>query len=384
MRLGKILACVLVLALSGCMFQTGFIETKQGTIFKDEQGKQAFGMQKIEGDTYFFDSDGYMVHGFYDHKGDRYYFDDEGKMVSGKQKIDSDLYLFDDKGKMQTGLSEWQGNTYWLEKDGKMLVNQQVPYENHTYAKLNEEGILEDVVPDIEFLEKEVSAIASKYDGNISIYFKDLRSDASFYLNPQVYYPCCMIKVSALATVMEQIEQGNIAYDPHAFYIENMITISDNTSFNRMMKAIGQGNGSRGVSMVNEFCQRQGLNDTAAHHGLRPGEDYFTDHAGGNQSSAHDLGVLFEKIYRKELAGSDFMVDLLAKCEDDDELMQGLEKDTKFANKTGCAYALYHDGGIVFGPSRDYILVVFQDGVMNHHAMMKELSSYVYEYERAY
>ena len=378
------MACALFVTLCGCMFQTGFIETDQGIIFKDEQGKQAYGMKEIEGDIYCFDSDGYMVHGFHDEDGERYYFDEEGKMVSGKQKIGSHMYLFDKEGKMQKGLHEVDGKKYFLQEDGKMIVDQQIPYENHTYVKFNEAGEFVDIVPNIDFLQKEIESIASKYSGNISIYFKDLQSDASFYINPQVYYPCCMIKVSALATVMEQIELGNIAYDPHAFYIENMITISDNTSFNRMMKAIGQGDGPRGVSMVNEFCRRQGLNDTAAHHGLRPGADYFTDHAGENQSSAHDLGILFEKIYRNELAGSDFMLDLLSKCEDDDELMQGLEEGTRFANKTGCAYALYHDGGIVFGPERDYILVVFQDGVVNHHAMMKEISSYIYEYERAF
>ena len=49
--------------------------------------------------------------------------------------------------------------------------------------------------------------------------------------------------------------------------------------------------------------------------------------------------------------------------------------------KTGCADTYYHDGGIVYLPGRDYILVVFSKDVNVYTSLMYEISSCVFEYQ---
>ena len=348
--LGFLLVCMV-----GCQsVQTGFVDVDGGRIYYDKSGKQVYGIQDISGDTYCFDEDGFMVRGFYkDH-----YFDESGKMVKGFYTIDDVSYYFDESGRMA--------------KDTKMK------YEDNRMASFDELGKMS-VVADVEFLEDQIASIVSKYGGSVSVYFKDLASSECFYLNPRVFYPCCMIKVPAAAALMEAIGQGEFSYEAYRHYIDPMIIVSDNTSFNRMMKVLGHGDGPAGMVRVNDLAARLGLSSTIADHGLRPGEDYFSS-GGSNQSSAKDLGIVFEMIYKEQLVGSDVILNLLLQCDDDDELMQGLPAGTLFANKTGCAYELYHDGGIVFGPVSDYVLVVFQDGVKDHHGMMKEISAFIYNY----
>ena len=368
--------------ICGCTVQQGFVQTSQGTIYRDASGQVLKGMQTINKNKYLFDEKGYMMTGFQEYENQFYYFDENGKMSTGMKTILSDTYLFDENGVRLSGIQTYEGNTYCFNEEGKLIKNQNVSVDGHKIVNVDGNGMITQMIPDVMYLQEGVQSIASAYGGNVSVYFKDLASNESFYMNPQVFYPCCMIKVPALATIMEQIAQGKFTYEEYSRYINPMIIVSDNTSFNRMMKKIGDGDGVAGVNLVNDFCSRMGLNQTAVRHGLRPGEDYFTMGYGGNESSAQDLGLLFEKIYRRELTGSDLMIDLLLQCDDDDELMSGLPAGTSFANKTGCAYALYHDGGIVFGPNRDYVLVVFQDGVVHHQDMMGAISSFIYEYEQ--
>ena len=345
----------LLFCLVGCQsIEAGFVDVDGGRIYRDSSGTQLFGLQEIAGDTYCFDEEGFMVKGLYE----EHYFDKSGKMVTGFQTIDNIDYFFDESG--------------------KMVKNTEMQYENNRVARFDEAGKMS-VIVDTAYLDREIEKIVSKYGGSVSVYFKDLASNESFYQNPRDYYPCCMIKVAAAAAVMEAIGQGEFSYEAYRHYIDPMIIVSDNTSFNRMMKKLGNGDGPAGMRRVNELASRLGLTSTHANHGLRPGEDYFSS-GGSNRSSAKDLGILFEMIYKKQLVGSDEILNLLLQCNDNDELMQGLPADTPFANKTGCAYELYHDGGIVYGPVSDYVLVVFQDGVKDHHGMMKEISAFIYNY----
>ena len=45
------------------------------------------------------------------------------------------------------------------------------------------------------------------------------------------------------------------------------------------------------------------------------------------------------------------------------------------------AYDLYLDGGIVYIPDKDYILVLFTDQISNKTDFFKEMSSLFYTYE---
>lgn len=369
-------------------FQKGFVSllpfVSSATVYIDSNGDLAHGMHKIGKDYYYFSQD-------------------TGFMKKGFQTIDHKTYYFDHNGKRVNGLHTINGKTYYFEKNGQMVAKKFKAYtkDNHpmlsyfdqkghmvTGSKtINKKKYVFDkngnLQIDIEKLQKEVQEIISKYSGDISVYFKDLRTRKSFEINPQSMYPCCMIKTVALAAVFQEIDAQTMDYSQYAQWIEPMIIISDNTSYNVLMEVIGNGNGLYGLHKANVLAQQIGMNHTALHHGLQPGENFFTD-GGDNVSSATDIGLFFENLYDHKLASEDScnkMIDLFKQCSDYTALQSGLGKNIEFAHKTGCADTYYHDGGIVFLPGRDYILVVFSKDVNVYTSLMQEISACVFEYQ---
>ena len=197
-------------------------------------------------------------------------------------------------------------------------------------------------------------------------------------------YPCCMIKTAALSAFMHRVEEGSIDYQCYQPYIGPMIIHSDNTSYNRLMKGLGDGDALLGASRLNEYCDAIGMGETAAYHGLKPGEEYFTTGHSSNVSSANDIGRYFEKLYYGQLADvrhTQDMLNLYVQCIDREGIASGLPTNVAYAHKTGEAYDFYHDGGIVYAEGRPYIVVAFTDDVTNNRAFMKDLSSYLYHYQ---
>ncbi len=393
-------------------YRVGFVESKEDSSqmqYRNENHEYVYGLQQIDGKQYYFDeTTGFMYKGLKEINGSKYMFNDEGIMVKDqfehiKNQDAEQVSYFDHEGKMVTGLQTIQENRYFFQEDGSLVTNQfkrltidekeQISYFDEegkivtgkrtidgTERYFDENGNLS---VDTEYLQNGIQDILNKYRGDISIYFKDLTSNQNFVMNDHTYYPCCMIKVPSLITIYNCIRDGIITKTPQIErWVDLLIRISDNTAFNNLMCAIGGGNGVKGVNMVTQTAHELGMNDTYAKHGLKPGENYFSA-GGANQSCAKDLGLAFEKIYRHEVATPelcDEMIEILKTCDDYEELQNGLPSDVEFAHKTGCAYALYHDGGIVYLNGREYILVCFSDNA-RYTVMMPEVSRFVYEYQ---
>ena len=340
-------------------------------VYVDQNGHLYHGNLEIDGKEYHFNEDsGFMTRGFVTHKTNTYYYDQKGHKLYGFQTINEHTYYFDKNGKMAK-------DTYVaFSKDGQLHLD----YYDKTGEKTKQE-----VDFDIEEIQSQVQKVLSKYDGDISVYFKDLRTEQSFYINPKNMYPCCMIKVPALIKIFQEIENGNIDHAAHATEIEQMITISSNTAYNNLAALLGVGNGIFGLYQINQMCIELGLENTELHHGLFPGENFFTD-GGANTSNPKDIGILFEKLYKKEIISDKAcqdMISILKACEDRDEIQAGLDKGIEFAHKTGAADLLYHDGGIVYLPGRDYILVIFSNQVSRMYDMMQEVSKTILNYQKS-
>lgn len=340
-------------------------------VYVDQNGHLYHGNLEIDGKEYHFNEDsGFMTRGFVTHKTNTYYYDQKGHKLYGFQTINDHTYYFDKNGKMAK-------DTYVaFSKDGQLHLD---------YYDKSGEKTKQEVDFDIEEIQSQVQKVLSKYDGDISVYFKDLRTEQSFYINPKNMYPCCMIKVPALIKIFQEIENGNIDHAAHATEIEQMITISSNTAYNNLAALLGGGNGIFGLYQINQMCIEQGLENTELHHGLLPGENFFTD-GGANTSNPKDIGILFEKLYKKEIISNKAcqdMISILKACEDRDEIQAGLDKGIEFAHKTGAADLLYHDGGIVYLPGRDYILVIFSNEVSRMYDMMQEVSKTILNYQKS-
>ena len=82
------------------------------------------------------------------------------------------------------------------------------------------------------------------------------------------------------------------------------------------------------------------------------------------KSTADDIALFFEKLYKGELANTQYtkeMLDLLKAQTLNDKLPKYLPKGTVVAHKTGEIDYLSHDGGIVYAPTGDYIIVVLSE-----------------------
>ena len=324
---------------SGYM-HTGFLETDEGTYYFAEDGKQVFGLQEIKDESYFFQEDGTMAQNtFYEIKdGDQAYtayFLDNGTMAKGEVEIEGTFYQFDKNGQIQISSTE---------------------------------------------LEKQIETIQSNYSGLAEVYFKDLNSGTTIQTGNVSMYPCSIIKIFVMATVYSQIQEGNLEKSDCETYLENMIIDSDNTSYNVLVSMLGNGAPHVGTTVVNQYCASLGLEDTAIYHGLVPGEGYF-EGAHENTTTPADVASLLEMIYNEEIISTKAcqeMTKLLKQCNDDTGIVASLPEDIECAHKSGWAEAQYLDGGIVYAPFGDYLLVTFSDS--SYQSFCQEISDCVYQY----
>lgn len=225
-----------------------------------------------------------------------------------------------------------------------------------------------------------VEYILNRYDGTISVYYKNLMNNDTYTYNDMNFYPCSIIKLCVLLTVYDQANKGLINLAECQPILNNMIINSDNNAYNTLLKILGQGNGISGLSVVNTYLSSIGITRTQLHHALQPAEEYFRDGA-SNTACVSDIGKLFEKLYRYELFSatqSEEIISLLKQNFDSTALWRGLPSNAQFAHKLGWAYNIYIDGGIVYSPNKNYILVVFTDNVSNRSDFFYEISNYFY------
>ena len=98
-------------------FETGFVKTENGTIYKNDFGFIQKGFRTIENLVYHFADDGIMSTGTQNIDGSEYIFEDNGVMTKGWYTIDGfKAYLLN--GKNTTGEAEIDGEKYFFEDDG--------------------------------------------------------------------------------------------------------------------------------------------------------------------------------------------------------------------------------------------------------------------------
>ncbi len=316
-----------------------------------------------------------FLHGFIQEDDYTYYYE-HGIMYTGLKNIDNNYYYFDEDGHMlQDELINWNGKYYYFNQEGKMQDGN-IVYKD--FNLLLEDGQLK---KDVVYLREGIeNIIRENEDVTISVYYKDLESRNSFIINDMTMYPCSIIKIGVMVETFYQISKGNLTLEECYPYLWAMITYSDNTSYNYLLRLIGDGDGLNGAMITNNYLNNLGLENTFIHHGLLEGEYYFTD-GDSNISSASDIGLLLELINDGKVVNQEScqqMKELLLACLDDSALASGMTLDVEFAHKSGWAYEYYHDGGIV---NDDYIVVVFSDGAEDHQELMGGIAKFLYDYE---
>lgn len=94
-----------------------------------------------------------------------------------------------------------------------------------------------------------------------------------------------------------------------------------------------------------------------------------------NHTSAKDLGKLFTAIYRHQCVSPEYderMIQLLLQQTDDLCIPTALP-NYRIAHKTGELEHLYHDGGIVYSPTGDYVLCVLAEDTESYYGVLERM-----------
>lgn len=245
------------------------------------------------------------------------------------------------------------------------------------------------------------SVIAKSLEGTTGTYavaVKNLKTGQSFFLNEhKIFEAGSLYKLWVMAEAYKQIEAGNFSEDEilsedvatlnNEFNIDpgtaeltkgavtfsvrdalnQMITISHNYAAILLTEKIK-------LSSVSSFLKDNGFRESSVGINNEP-----------PQSSASDILLFFEKLYKGEIEtkeNTQKMIETLKKQQLNDKLPKYLPEGTQVAHKTGEIDYFTHDAGIVFTKDGDYIIVVLSDSSSPEGAgdRIAGLSKAVYDY----
>lgn len=222
----------------------------------------------------------------------------------------------------------------------------------------------------------------------ISIDFQDKKSPNTIAINEtRQWLPASTVKLFVAMYAADQIEKGTISLDQQVIIdpknvvsteletaqypalntgmsvsidtlLHMMIDQSDNTAYNTLLDVLDRQN-------VTDYVQSLGLTHTIIGSKLNLDDaqtqyEYTTPGYNINTTTAADYAKAYDLIDSKKIPGSSLLFDILKQQKIQNMIpaflpMQGLT----IAHKTGDLDPLYHDGGIIIGDNRHYILTIF-------------------------
>ncbi|MBS5197788.1 MAG: serine hydrolase [Clostridiales bacterium] len=316
-----------------------------------------------------------------------YYFDEYGELVT-----EAGIHELD----MTSNGQHFEGMYYFGGENGLLVQEEQTTPEGFS---VDETGRLKDGDKlGMETLEPKLTEMLESYQGEWSAYVKNLDSGEEILINNQPMYSASLIKAFVLADSYKEMENVKAnegqklkkdADSPEVKVkvddlIQNMITVSDNESFNELVRLQSEKNDFKeGAEKINEYLKGEGYKDTSVQHTLAPSASPSTGLGGRNTTSVKDCGMLLERIYEGECVSeeaSEEMLNILLQQEVDWKIPSGLSDDVKVANKTGETDTSQHDIAIVYGEKTTYIFCVMSqdcpEGTAIHN--IRDLSGMVY------
>ena len=319
-------------------------------------------------------------------------------------------YFFDENGRMTTepGLQElemtsngrhFSGTYYFGGENGVLVQEAGVTEEGFPVDETGKVSDLENLGMDT--LEPQLESMLSSYDGEWSVYVKNLDTDEVISINNKPMYSASLIKAFVMAKtyadmdlVLEnQAEKMKAEPDSPAVQekvydlLWNMITVSDNESCNELGRLQDEKSDFlKGAESVNEYLEKEGYDDTSYQSTLHPSRSPVLSLGEHNTTTAEDCGLLLERIYKGECvsaAASEDMLELLLNQKNTTKIPSGIAADVTVANKTGETDTDQHDMAIVYGPKTTYILCVMSEGFKNADQAVeniRKISGVVYNY----
>ena len=319
-----------------------------------------------------------------------YYFDETGRMVTEPGIHELEMTS---NGQMFSGTYYFGGENGVLEQKSGITPDGFPVDETGKVQGIDELGI--------ENLKPQLESVVSGYDGDWSVYVKDLGTEEELVINDEPMYSASLIKAFVMAKTFEDMdlvlenEAEQMKTDITNAAVQkkiddlliNMITVSDNESCNELGRLQSEKHDFlNGAEKVNEYLEKEGYSETSYQSTLHPSESPKLSLGGRNMTSVKDCGLLLERIYRGECVSeeaSQQMLDLLKRQENTTKIPAGIQAEVVTANKTGETDEDQHDIAIVYGTKTTYILCVMSDGWKEEADAVqniRNISSMVYNY----
>ncbi|MDO4322896.1 MAG: serine hydrolase [Lachnospiraceae bacterium] len=217
-------------------------------------------------------------------------------------------------------------------------------------------------VRNFTLLQKMIENRVAEYDGEWSVYVKNLNTGESIIVNDQPMKSASVMKLFIMGTVYKAIEAGELERtDEVMSLMNNMITVSDNEASNQLLYLLGDSSYEDGIAEVDAFISEYGFSDMTVEYNGFNNSATVTDSNNFNQVSAKDCGKLLEDVYRRNWVNrsvSNEIEEMLLDQHTRYKIPAGLPEGVLCGNKTGEMDNTENDAAIIYSGDCDYILVV--------------------------
>ena len=234
-----------------------------------------------------------------------------------------------------------------------------------------------------------IETLLEDHEGLVAgVFVKDLQTGDELALNAEVAYDGP--GVLKIAIVEQTYHALDMPLSPQVIdWLSDTMGVTDsNEAANLLLQdAIGGGDGYQGAEKVSSAMRYLGLVNTfmaapydaeAVHVTIstpaNSRTDITTNPEPHMQTTPLDAGLLLEMIYQCSAGGGPLavafsdevtaaecneMIELMSRNRIDSFIEVGVPAETQVAHKQGINADTHADAGIVYGPSRDFVLVVF-------------------------
>jgi cell division protein FtsL len=238
-----------------------------------------------------------------------------------------------------------------------------------------------------EELENALIEKLASYDGDWSVYVKNLNTGSTITINDRPMKSASVMKLFILGTVYKAFESGDLQRtDEVVALMKDMIIYSSNDASNELLYRLGKSDYGRGIAKVNAFIQEYGFSDMTVEYNGFDNSATVMSAGNYNQVSAKDCGKLLEDIYRREWVSrsvSNEIEQMMLNQDTRYKIPAGLPDGVSCGNKSGEMDTTENDAAIIYADSCDYILVVLSsDWSSKDQAItrIKDISALVYQY----
>ena len=224
---------------------------------------------------------------------------------------------------------------------------------------LRAENLPKETDGELNSLREMLLAKTGSFNGEWSVYVKNLDSGRSVSINNGRVYAASLIKLYVAGAVYENADDVRAAesYSGETDeLLSDMISQSSNDACNTLVTRLGGGDADKGMAAVNSFCEAHGYADTEMNR-------LMLDFNGKeNYTSPADCCAIMSDYYSGKLAGAESVINYMRAQATRTKIPAGIPEEAEVANKTGELSSVENDSAIVFAPQGTFFLCIMTNG----------------------